>query len=56
MVKKDKEYCPVQVWDRKLVRSVLRNQIIKNDGYHKVNSKMSYVFKQMQKGNEEVDA
>ena len=52
MVKKDKEYQPVQVWDRKLVRSVLRNQIIKKDGYHKVNYKMSNIFKEMQRREE----
>ena len=45
-----KTYEPVQVWDRKLMRSVIRNQIIKKDGYHKVSAKMSYIFKQLQDG------
>lgn len=45
-----KNYQPVQVWDRKLVRSVIRNQIIKKDGYHNVSAKMSYIFKQLQNG------
>ena len=56
MVKKDKEYCPVPVWDRKLIRNVLRNQIIKKDGRHKVNPKMSYIFKELQNRNKEENA
>ena len=54
MVKKDKEYKPVPVWDRKLMRSIIRNQVIKKDGYHNVSAKMSYIFKTLQNGNEEV--
>ena len=56
MVNKDKEYKPIQVWDRKLMRSIIRNQVVKKDGYHKVNKKMSYIFKQLQNNNEEVNA
>lgn len=47
---KGKSYEPVQVWDRKLMRSVLRSQIIKKDGYHNVNKKLNYIFKQLQNG------
>ena len=51
---KGKKYEPTQVWDRKLMRSVIRSQIIKKDGYHKVNKKLHYIWKQLQNGNEEV--
>ena len=46
MVKKDKVYQPAQVYDRQLMRSIIRNQIIKKDGYHNVSQKMSKIFKQ----------
>lgn len=49
-----KQYQPTQVWDRKLIRSVIRSQIIKKDGYSKVNKKLYYIWKQMQNGNKEV--
>ena len=48
--KQDKEYNPIPVWDRKLMRSVIRNQIIKKDGYHNVSVKLHYIWKQLQKG------
>ena len=48
--KQGKEYNLVPYWDRKLMRSVIRNQIIKKDGYHKVNKKLHYIWKQMQNG------
>lgn len=51
-----KQYEPKQVWDRKLMRSVIRSQIIKKDGYSKVNKKLHYIWKQLQNGNEEVNA
>lgn len=54
--KQGKAYEPVQIWDRKLMRSVIRSQVIKKDGFHKVNKKMSYIFKQLQNNNEEVNA
>lgn len=54
MVKKDKEYKPVPVWDRKLMRSVIRSQIIKKDGYHNVSAKLHYIWEQLQK--EEINA
>ena len=52
---KGKQYEVNPVWDRKLMRSVIRHQIIKKDGRHNVSAKMSYIFKQLQKG-EEVNA
>ncbi len=45
---KNGTYEPEQHWDRKLVRSIIKAKIIKQDGYHKVNKKMSYIFKQLQ--------
>lgn len=48
--KQGKQYQPTQVWDRKLMRSVIRSQIIKKDGYHNVSAKMSYIFRQLQNG------
>lgn len=44
-----KSYNPVQVWDRKLMRSVIRAQIIKKDGRHNVSAKLNYIFKELQK-------
>ena len=51
---KNGTYEPGQYWDRKLVRSMIRAQIIKKDGYSKVNKKLHYIWKQMQNGNKEV--
>lgn len=45
-----KKYEPTQVWDRKLMRSILRSQIIKKDRYHNVNKKLHYIWKQLQNG------
>ena len=47
---KGKEYQINQYYDRKLLRSVIRNQIIRQDGYHKVNKKLHYIWKQLQNG------
>lgn len=51
---KNGTYEPEQHWDRKLMRSVIKAQIIKKDGYNKVNKKLHYIWKQMQNGNKEV--
>ena len=45
---KGKVYTINPVWDRKIMRNIIRSQIIKKDGYHNVNQKMSAVFKSMQ--------
>ena len=50
---KGSSYNPVPHWDRKLVRSVIRNQVIKQGGYHNVSERMSAVFKQMQSKEKE---
>lgn len=54
--KKGNSYEPVPVWNRKLMRSVIRNQIIKKDGYNKVNKKLHYIWTELQKGNKEVNS
>jgi len=45
-----KAYEPVQVWDRKLMRSVIKNEIIKRDGRHNISKKLHYIWEQMQNG------
>ena len=50
---KGKVYQPVPVWDRKIMRSVIRSEIIKRDGYSKVNPKMHIIFKELQRRNKE---
>lgn len=47
---KNGTYEPTQYWDRKLIRSVIRNEIIKRDGKHDVSKKLHYIWKQMQNG------
>ena len=51
---KNGDYSPTQYWDRKLMRSVIRSQIIKKDGYSKVNKKLNYIWKQLQNGEIDV--
>ena len=49
--KAGKEYLPIPYWNRKLMRSVIRSQIIRQDGYHNVNKKLHHIFKTMQEDN-----
>ena len=43
-------YRPRPVYDRKLLRSVIRNQFIKKFGFHKVNKNVSGNFHNIRKG------
>lgn len=49
---KGKQYEVNPVWDRKLMRSVIRHQIIKKDGRHDVSKKLHYIWEQLQNGKE----
>ena len=47
-------YQPKPFYNRKLIRSVLRNIITQKDGQHNVSRKMSYVFHNMRRKQVEV--
>ena len=49
--KNNGEYSPTPVYNRRLMRNIIRNQVIKQNGYHKVNGYMSEVFKELKGGN-----
>jgi hypothetical protein len=54
MTKKQSDYNPIPVYNRKWARTVLRNQVIKRNGYHNVSAAMSKAFKAMHGTPEEV--
>ena len=45
-----KVYKPVPVYDRKLVRDVIRNSFAKKYGFHKVNKNLSSNFHRIREG------
>lgn len=44
---KNVEYEPTPIYDRKLLRSMLRASAIRRNGYHNVNGTMSAAFKKL---------
>ena len=50
--RKNGEYSPAPVYDRKLIRSILKHQIVKKNGQHNVNGYMSAAFKELKGGKE----
>jgi hypothetical protein len=55
MTKEQKNYNPTPVYNRRWARIVLRNQIIKRNGYHNVSKAMSDMFKSMHNREEETN-
>lgn len=48
--KAGKKYNPTPVYNRKMLRSVIRNEVSKKFGNHKVSEVMSANFKRIRKG------
>lgn len=55
MTKNRTNYNPIPVYNRKWARNVIRNQIIKRNGYHNVSKAMSDMFKSMHNREEETN-
>lgn len=49
-----KVYEPIPYYDRKLNRSIIRQQVINKSGYHNVNKRMAEVFKSLREDKNEV--
>jgi hypothetical protein len=56
MTKEQKNYNPTPVYNRRWARIVLRNQMIKRNGYHNVSELMAKEFKRMHNHEEVFDA
>lgn len=50
--KAGKKYKPQPVYNRKMLRSIIRNNVSKKFGNHKVSAVMSANFKRIRKGEE----
>lgn len=50
--KQGKKYKPTPVYNRKLARSIIRHEVSKKFGNHKVSKVMSANFKRIRKGEE----
>lgn len=46
-INQGKVYEPTPVAHRRMSREIIRNQVIKKYGYHKVNERMSEVYKSL---------
>ena len=53
MTKNRTDYNPTPVYNRKWARTVIRNQIIRRNGYHNVSEVMSDIFRKMHNREEE---
>lgn len=52
MVKNNKDYNPTPVYDRKMVRAIMKKSIVKANGQHKVSRLMHLNFAKLHKHEE----